>query len=138
MLQGKTNKSAMSLTSLKILYLLPDYSALLNLYVIFALLHTRVCLFRYYLSLSEHFKYCLVSSSAFFSIAPFFFTDDFKSMKFGNTNSDEVETDIKPRPNSYLHIQKGDYDEPIEMYIQTDEGIVSHLSQIGPRPRSAR
>lgn len=60
------------------------------------------------------------------------------TLKFEKIDSDAVEHEIRPRPNSYIHIQKGEYDEPIEMYIQTDEGLVSHLSQIGPRPRSAR
>ena len=68
----------------------------------------------------------------------FFSSNDFYILKFGKIDPDEVE--IRPRPNSYLHnVQNGEFVEPIEMYIETEqEGVVSHLSQIGPRPRSAR
>ena len=60
-----------------------------------------------------------------------------KYLKYGKIDADEVE--IRPRPNSYAcNVQNAGFDEPVEMYIETDEGVVSHLSQIGPRPRSAR
>ena len=54
-------------------------------------------------------------------------------MKSEKEESDE--TEIRPRPDSW---KPKEYEEPIERFIQADEGLVSYLSQIGPRPRSAR
>ena len=82
---------------------------------------------------SKSFEYCFALSFTSFSLPT-----TFTFSKFGKIDPDEVE--IRPRPNSYLHnVQNGEFVEPIEMYIETEqEGVVSHLSQIGPRPRSAR
>ena len=83
---------------------------------------------------SKSFEYCFALSFTSFSLP----TTLLRILKFGKIDPDEVE--IRPRPNSYLHnVQNGEFVEPVEMYIETEqEGVVSHLSQIGPRPRSAR
>ena len=87
---------------------------------------------------SKCFEYCFALSLTSFEMLIFSLPMTFYLLKFGKIDPDEVE--IRPRPNSYLHnVQNGEFVEPVEMYIETEqEGVVSHLSQIGPRPRSAR
>ena len=96
---------------------------------------TLSVIFPFFLS-TLHICFCFIAY--IFSRTTFFSLPNDLS-KFEKVDADSVE--IRPRPNSYVpsSLQTGDYDEPFEMYIETDdEGIISHLSQIGPRPRSAR
>ena len=114
---------------------------MLNMYCtnIANLQSVEVCLFSLSRFFSKHLNDQLwfLLSATTSEILPFSFFNDLNILKFGKLDPDAVE--IRPRPNSYVHnFQNGEYDEPIELYIETDEGIVSHLSQIGPRPRSAR